>query len=200
MRTATLRGLALGACLALAWPRLLQHSIDTVAAQTRARLGIPSAMLLMENPPPASAFEGFGYSEGVLSSTYDSGGEPMMPTPDYEADDLDLLVYKAQAPTPCASIGHVIADTIGDNGGDVQSCRRLADGRWQYIGVPESTAVTQIELYDGYYVALTVDSASLAPIPVSRLSVLFATLHHPDNAELAAVGQSSDRGLLGWLF
>lgn len=187
-------------CLALAWPHLLQHSIDAAAAQTRARLGIPGAMLLMVNPPPASVFEGFGYHEGTLWSTYDSGSEPILPVPDFEADDLDLVVYRAQAPTPCASIGHMITNTIGDNGAADQSCRRLADGRWQYIGIPEKTAVTQIELYDGYYVALTVDSASLAPIPASRLPSLFATLHHPGNAELAAVGESSDQGPLEWLF
>ena len=187
-------------CLALAWPPLVQHSIDAAAAQTRARLGIPSVMLLMVNPPSASAFEGFGYSEGVLLSSYDSGGSLSLPVPDFEADDLDLVVYKAQASTPCASIGRMIYDTVGNDGAEDQSCRRLANGLWQYIGIPENTAVTDIELYDGYYVALTVDSASLAPIPATQLPALFATLHHPGNAELAAIGESSDQGPLGWLF
>ncbi|ETA71093.1 hypothetical protein [Actinospica robiniae] len=197
VRVAPVAGLV---CLALAWPQLLHHSIDTVAAQTRARFGIPGAMLLMVDPQSVSAFEGFGYSEGVLLSSYDSGGETPLPVPDYEADDLDMVVYKAEASTPCASIGKMIDSTVGDNGASDQSCLRLADGRWQYVGVPENTAVTQIELYDGYYVALTVDSASLTPIPASQLPALFATLHHPDNAELAALGESADQGLYGWLF
>ncbi|MBR7831864.1 hypothetical protein KDL01_01245 [Actinospica durhamensis] len=79
-----------------------------------------------------------------------------------------------------------MSSSVGFNGGGPVSCSALPSGRWLVTGEPESTATTQVERYGAYYVALTVDSQSLQPISPARLPALLASVHHADDADLAA--------------
>ena len=177
--------------LALVWPLLLGEMTDVVAAQTRASLGVPDAMFLFVDPPAPISIRDSSYTDGVLSLDFDSLPPSTLPDFDAGPDDLDMVVYPANADTPCMQIPVAVTNALGIGTAVPPSCRQMAPDRWQYTGVPDKTSTTQFERYGAYYVVLTVDRESQDPISPAGLPALFRTLHRPDTAEVAALGEAT---------
>lgn len=182
------------ACLALAWPMLMTEMASTAAAQTRAAIGAPDAMLLLIDPPAPTSARGALYSTGALTLDFDSSSPTPVLQPDPNPDDLDMVVYPAQTASPCSAVP-TLANALGVESYVAQDpakqCRQTAPGLWQYTQLTDHTSTTDIERYGAYYVALTVDSTSTTPVSPATLPALFRTIHHPDNTELAALGESA---------
>jgi hypothetical protein len=186
-RIAPLIGLA---CLALVWPLLMSGMVDAAAAQTRAAVGAPDAMLFFIDPPAPSSIESADYKNGTLLLQY--GSLPLTDWPEYDRAfaDIDMVVYPAQAATPCSSTTNALSHVFGGGSAAApgQTCSQVAPGLWQITGLPMDGWTTEIEKHGAYYVALI--GGSQNPVSPTGLIALFRTVHRPDNAELVALGRA----------
>ena len=184
------------AAIALGWPFVIVE-VRVLAAQTvRLDEGVPSAMYLMINAPSQDPADGYAHSGSALWMPFDpSGGGGGDGGLDYDPDDLDMYVFPAGEATPCTVTDPIMQQALGIGFGGSTRCTRTSPGFWVIMSAPELGAVTEVERYRGYYVALSVDSASTHPIPPSALPGIFATLHPASDAELARVGMFS---FWGW--
>ena len=177
------------AVIALSWPLALVEARDLAAQTVRIDLGGPSAMYLMIDTPAKYPADGYAREGSALWIAFDpNGGGGGLSGLDYNPDDLDMYVLPADEATPCAVIDPIMAQAVGVNDVEPTACTQTSPGFWVVTGVPESGAVTDVERYRGYYVALSVDSGSNDPIPPSALPGLFATLHPATDSELARAG------------
>lgn len=177
-------------CLALAWPLLMTGMIDAAAAQTRAALGAPDAMLLFVDPPAPESINAASYTKGTLLLEY--GSEPLTNVPEYDRafDDLDMVVFPARAATPCSSIDMALANVhIANPTSSGQSCTQLAPDLWQDTGLTGDSPI-EIEKYAACYVTLILDGVSHEAISPASLPALFRAIHRADDAELAALGEA----------
>jgi hypothetical protein len=186
-------GLAL---IATSWPALLVGTQDFAAQQVRREIGVPSAMFLTIDNPPRDPATGYIRSGDALWTPYDSAGGPGAGGLDYDPDDLDMLVFPADEPTPCAVVGPLIQQAIGIEFPESDRCTHPSANLWSIPGAPEEGAVTDIERYQGYYISLSVDGASNDPLPASALPGLLATVHPASDAQIARTGKFS---FWGWL-
>ena len=184
------------AAIALGWPLVLV-GMRVLAAQTvRIDIGAPSTMYLMISAPPRDPADGYAHSGSVLWMAFDAdGGGGGASGLDYNPDNLDMYVFPADEATPCSVTDPLIQQAIGfDPGAPITGCAQTSPGFWVITSAPEPGAVTDVERYRGYYVALSVDSASNTPIPPSALPGIFATLHPASDAELASAGMFDSWG------
>ena len=180
------------AATVLAWPLLIVSMRDLAAEQVRTEIGAPSSMLLTLHTPAAYPGGGYVRSGDVVWMSFDSAGANggFSMGQDYYPDDLDMYVFPVTAASPCSLINPIFQNTIGFDAPD-GVCTHTAANLWVARNTPEDGAVTDIEQYHGYYVALSVDAASTRPIPPSALVSLLATAHPADDSELASVGTCS---------
>jgi hypothetical protein len=195
------RGRAPGAWAALvviaaSWPFLLAVTLSLSAQQVCHRAGEPRAMFLMINTPARYPASGYTRAGEVLWMAYDSAGGPGESGLDYDPDDLDMYIIPADQPTPCVAIGPDMQLALGIAFPESSRCTHPALNLWSIVDAPEDGAVTDIERYQGYYVALSVDAASANPLSPSALPGLFATLHPATDAEIAHAGNFN---YWGWL-
>jgi hypothetical protein len=145
------------AAIALAWPALILGMQALTAQQVRHAIGAPSSTLLTLDTPTSYPARGYLRSGDAVWMSFDSLGGNAGFT-DYIPDDLDMYVFPARAATsPCAAVGPTMQNALGlDTHGD-GDCSRLSSNLWVCNGMPEQGAVTEIEAYHGYYVALSAD-------------------------------------------
>ena len=174
-----------------AWPLLLTSMRSLAAEQVRGQIGVPAGMLLTIDAPAGRPADGYTRSGDAVWMSFDYGGPNSSGFNwywSYGPDDLDMYVLPVASASPCAPVDALIDDAVGLQPRDDRSCARTAANLWVAQNTPEDGAVTDIEAYHGFYVALSADSGSADPVPPSALPGLFATLHPADDSELTAIG------------
>lgn len=183
------------AVVALLWPAAIVGMRHVTAQQVRDAVGAPSAMYLAIDAPPGRPADGYLRSGAVVWMAYDSaGGPPSISGPDYSPDDLDMFVFKATSATPCAAIGPLMSEAVGSGSPAQGQCTRVAPNLWSIADVVEDGVVVDVEVYHGYFVALSVDPFSNEPLSASALPALLATVHQADDDEIARVGKFNSWG------
>ena len=195
---------AVAACLALVWPSLLGQMRDQTAAVLRHELGVPSSMLYAVGSLGAQPTDGYFYDGSALTLTYripgygdpDStwtyttvvdGKTETVRSHDYLGYDLVLSVFPARAATPCTDISVALSNAVGGGSNSDATCQPEPGGRWQYNDGAYGD-ITQIETADGYFIALAVNSQASGL--TAQFAPLFASLHHPTDAQLISAGLS----------
>lgn len=174
------------ACLVLAWPSLANRMLSQTATEIRHEIGAPDSMLYTVDIGGVRGDGGFSYSDGAADIGYDVAGyvdaAELHPVA-YLGYDLTLTVFPVESASPCSAAFEDFGEAAG-LWNTPPKCSRGPDGRWQYTDVLGDE--TQMEIVGGDYVALTVTFQ--APRLKTRFGALFASLHHPDTAELVTLG------------
>lgn len=190
--TALIATLAAG--LVMAWPKFELGATAQTAALLRNELNFPAASLYTVGFPGARPTDGYYADRSIVSITYAvSGYARSTSTRKLVAPigyDFALTVYPAGNDTsPCADLGDNLSWVLPDSYGtfaDYATCERLPNGRWQYSEQIEPGHVVQVERVGGYFIALTVNTQITGL--EEQFPALFTGLHHPNAAELVAVG------------
>jgi hypothetical protein len=196
--------IAVATCLTLVWLSLLNHMREQTATALRHELGVPDSMLYAIGTLGAQTTDGYfydgsalsltyrikGYSDPNSTSTYSitvNGKVETVTSHDYLGWDLVLAVFPAKDATPCLDIVSALENAVGGGTRSEATCGRESSGRWQYTdGL--SGDMTQIEIADGYFIALTVNSQASGL--TAQFAPLFASLRHPTDAQLVSIGLS----------
>jgi hypothetical protein len=180
----------LAAGMALGWPVLLRAMQDQTADVLRRELALPPSMLYVLDMPGAKTVHGYRYDEPAVSLGYrlpGSGPAITAGSPDL-GYDVDIVVFPAARPSPCAELPAILASVDGFSRQGM-SCARTAAGLWRAADDGTFEALddaTEVELVDGEYVAVTVGRQSGQFD--GEFAVLFADLRHPTSAQLVQVG------------
>lgn len=182
----------LTACLALVWPALLRAMRDQTADVLRRELALPQSMLYVLDMPDARTVNGYHYTQPAVSLGYRLPRDTAKtsaaldhPDPGY---DVDIAVYPATDSSPCTELPKVLLGVDGFERTGM-SCAAEADGVWRASETGKFGTlddVTEIELIDGDYVAVTIGQQSRQFD--GEFPVLFADLRHPTSAQLVTVG------------
>jgi hypothetical protein len=181
---------AAAVCLVTAWPKLIVGATAQSATALRGELGLPAASLYTVSIPHADPTDGY-FADGTTVSVSYNVVDPNKTSARNVGFDLALTVYPAHGTSPCPDLSEtlsnvLLSDAVGAPG--AETCRTLPNGRWRYTSEFNPDYVTEVERAGGYYMALTVDAQDVTtPFPQ-----LFADTHHPDSAELLAIGLNHD--------
>lgn len=164
----------LTAALALTWPVLLRGMRAQTADVLRHELGLPQSMLYVLEMPGAKNVGGYFYDDPAVSLSYRLPAAAHQAAPDVPdlGYDVDVAVFPATKSSPCAQLPDILFSIDGfDRRG--MSCAQTAAGVWRAAddGTFETLDdLTEVELIDGDYVALTIGQQTRSSTTSSRCS------------------------------
>ena len=176
--------------LALTWPALLRGLRAQTADVLRHEIGVPPSMLYVLEMPGAKPVTGYFYQDPAAWLGYRlpaSAHQAAANGPDL-GYDVTIEVFPATKSSPCSQLPDILDDVDGfDRRG--MSCGQTAAGHWQAADDGTFEALddmTEVEVIDGDYVALTIGQKSRAFD--DEFAVLFADLRHPTSAQFVEIG------------
>lgn len=166
------------AALFIAWPSVSVGLLHSAADQKRASLGVPAGMLYLIDLPGYTV-SSVSTAHGNVALAYDAPDESGVGAP---GNDLVLTVCTAANQKACFE-----DDDLGLSQEFAGTCQATGSTT---LCVDSYRDTTSVERIGSYFVSLTVNPDSQAPVAAADLPKIFRTLHLADDGEALSLASS----------